>query len=159
MSLVSPTSSHIELMLSLSAILDPGNRRLWGRDPPWRRDTAELLSYCLLRRARLSLAAPALGASDCALRADDQSTGARRARTTGAREQLRADYMRWRRRGRHLGVGAGIAGSRPGRRRGRHLDLGGERRARDLGGEGDRGSGCGRGRQHHRSVWTPTLCA
>ena len=31
MSLVSPTSSHIELMLSLSAILDPGNRRLWGK--------------------------------------------------------------------------------------------------------------------------------
>jgi hypothetical protein len=31
MSLASPTSSHIELMLSLSAIMDPGNRRLWGK--------------------------------------------------------------------------------------------------------------------------------
>lgn len=28
MSLASPTSSHIKLMLSLSAIMDPGNRRL-----------------------------------------------------------------------------------------------------------------------------------
>lgn len=36
MSLASPTSSHIELMLSLSAIMDLGNRRLWGRDPPRR---------------------------------------------------------------------------------------------------------------------------
>jgi hypothetical protein len=31
MSLASPTSSHIELKLSLSAILDLGNRRLWGK--------------------------------------------------------------------------------------------------------------------------------
>jgi hypothetical protein len=48
--------------------------------------SAELLAYCLLRRARLSPAAPALGASGCVSRADDRSTGARRARTTGAHE-------------------------------------------------------------------------
>jgi hypothetical protein len=47
--------------------------------------SAELLAYCLLRCARLSPAAPVLGASGCASRADDRSMGASRAddRSTG----------------------------------------------------------------------------
>jgi hypothetical protein len=75
-------------------VVDGGARPALMLLPP----SAELLAYCLLWRARLSPAAPGLGASGCASRADDRSTRtsraddrstrARRAQTTGAWEQL-----------------------------------------------------------------------
>jgi hypothetical protein len=110
--------------------------------------SAELLSYCLLRRARLSPVAPALGASGCTLRVDDRSTGARRARMTIAPGS----------RGGHRGEQAGEE-ARPSSGSGRWEEAGpasgsrGGHRGEQAGEEAGPTSGFGRWEEARAGIW------